>query len=148
MMSLMVESSITLVNSWTNLIESEGGVADVHVDEYMRSFSGDVISRACFGSNYSRGEEIFSKLNELQVLLSKKVFSSGIPVLRFDFYFILFFCPYIKHFLYHYVTFVCGCHNFQTSSNKEQKRNMEARKRDPLFDYEGSEGKKGGSITE
>uniref|UniRef100_A0A7N2LHN0 Cytochrome P450 n=1 Tax=Quercus lobata TaxID=97700 RepID=A0A7N2LHN0_QUELO len=57
------------VNSWTNLIESEGGVADVHVDEYMRSFSEDVISRACFGSNYSKGEEIFSKLNELQELL-------------------------------------------------------------------------------
>ncbi|XP_075646433.1 cytochrome P450 714C2-like [Castanea sativa] len=82
MMNLMVESSITLVNSWTNLIESEGGVADVHVDEYMRSFSGDVISRACFGSNYSKGEEIFSKLRELKGLLSKKVFSSGIPVLR------------------------------------------------------------------
>ena len=94
-MSLMVESSITLVNSWPNLIESEGGVADVHVDEYMRSFSGDVISRACFGSNYSEGEEIFSKLNELQELLSKKVFSSGIPVLRFDFYLFiyLFFVP-------------------------------------------------------
>ena len=94
-MSLMVESSITLVNSWTNLIESEGGVADVHVDEYMRSFSGDVISRACFGSNYSEGEEIFSKLNELQEFLSKKVFSSGIPVLRFYFYLFiyLFFVP-------------------------------------------------------
>ena len=93
-MSLMVESSITLVNSWTNLIESEGGVADVHVDEYMRSFSGDVISRACFGSNYSEGEEIFSKLNELQELLSKMVFSSGIPVLRFDYFlFFYFFVP-------------------------------------------------------
>ena len=86
-MNLMVESSITLVNSWTNLIESEGGVADVHVDEYMRSFSGDVISRACFGSNYSKGEEIFLKLRELQEQMSKKVFLSGIPVVRFDFYF-------------------------------------------------------------
>ena len=95
MMSLMVESSITLVNSWTNLIESEGGVADVHVDEYMRSFSGDVISRACFGSNYSEGEEIFSKLNELQELLSKRVFSSGaIPVLRFDYYYYYYYCYY------------------------------------------------------
>nr|POE80165.1 cytochrome p450 [Quercus suber] len=81
-MNLMVESSITLVNSWTNLIESEGGVADVHVDEYMRSFSGDVISRACFGSNYSKGEEIFLKLRELQEQMSKKVLFSGIPVLR------------------------------------------------------------------
>ncbi|XP_050282053.1 cytochrome P450 714C2-like [Quercus robur] len=82
MMSIMVESSITLVNSWTNLIESEGGVADVHVDKYMRSLSGDVISRACFGSDYSKGEEMFSKLDVLQEHLSKKVFSSGIPVLR------------------------------------------------------------------
>ncbi|KAL4599693.1 hypothetical protein ACB092_11G144400 [Castanea dentata] len=80
MMNLMVESSITLVNSWTNLIESEGGVAVVHVDEYMRSFSGDVISRACFGSNYSKGEEIFLKLRELQEQMSKKVLFSGIPV--------------------------------------------------------------------
>ncbi|KAK4593111.1 hypothetical protein RGQ29_017315 [Quercus rubra] len=83
MMNLMVESSITLVNSWTNLIESEGGVAHVHVDEYMRSFSGDVISRACFGSNYSKGEEIFLKLRELQEQVSKKVLFSGIPVLRY-----------------------------------------------------------------
>ena len=85
-----MESSITLVNSWTNLIESEGGVADVHVDKYMRSLSGDVISRACFGSDYSKGEEMFSKLDVLQEHLSKKVFSSGIPVLRFDFYFYFF----------------------------------------------------------
>ncbi|KAM3685228.1 hypothetical protein ACJW31_11G102100 [Castanea mollissima] len=82
MMNLMVEFSITVVNSWTNLIESEGGVAVVHVDEYMRSFSGDVISRACFGSNYSKGEEIFLKLRELQEKMSKKVLFSGIPVVK------------------------------------------------------------------
>ena len=98
-MNLMVESSITLVNSWTNLIESEGGVADVHVDEYMRSFSGDVISRACFGSNYSKGEEIFLKLRELQEQVSKKVLFSGIPVLRFDFFFFFNFGSYIRIFI-------------------------------------------------
>ena len=98
-MNLMVESSITLVNSWTNLIESEGGVAHVHVDEYMRSFSGDVISRACFGSNYSKGEEIFLKLRELQEQVSKKVLFSGIPVLRFDFFFFFNFGSYIRIFI-------------------------------------------------
>jgi hypothetical protein len=69
MMNLMVECSMTLVNSWR--IESEGGVADVRIDEYLRSFSGDVISRACFGSNYSDGKEIFLKLRALQEHLSK-----------------------------------------------------------------------------
>jgi hypothetical protein len=54
MMNIMVESSMTVGNSWR--AESEGGVADIHIDEYMRSFLGDVISRACFGSNYSKGD--------------------------------------------------------------------------------------------
>ncbi|GMY23179.1 cytochrome P450 714C2-like [Fagus crenata] len=83
MMNLMVESSITLVNSWTNLIEREGGIADVNIDEYMRTFSGDVISRACFGSNYTEGEEIFLRLRELQEHMSKKNLSFGIPGVRY-----------------------------------------------------------------
>ncbi|XP_059437592.1 cytochrome P450 714C2-like [Corylus avellana] len=80
MMKIMVDSSMALVNSWR--IESEGGVADVHIDEYMRSFSGDVISRACFGSNYSEGEEIFLKLRALQEHMSNKILSNGIPGMR------------------------------------------------------------------
>jgi hypothetical protein len=81
-MNIMVESSMTLVNAWR--VESEGGVADVHIDEYLRSFSGDVISRACFGSNYSEGEEIFLKLRALQEHMAKKLLSNGIPGMRFD----------------------------------------------------------------
>ncbi|XP_059434198.1 cytochrome P450 714C2-like [Corylus avellana] len=81
MMKIMVESSMTVVNSWR--IECEGGVADVHIDEYMKSISGDAIARACFGSNYSEGKEIFSKLEALQVHLSKSLFKIGIPALRY-----------------------------------------------------------------
>ncbi|XP_059433713.1 cytochrome P450 714C2-like [Corylus avellana] len=81
MMKIMVESSMTVVNSWR--IECVGGVADVHIDEYMRSFSGDVIARACFGSNYSKGKEIFSKLGALQVHVSKTFFKLGIPGMRY-----------------------------------------------------------------
>jgi hypothetical protein len=82
MMNLMVESSMKVVNSWRT--ESEGRVADFHIDEYMRSFAGDEISLACFGSNYSKGKEIFSKLRELQENMSKKFFSNGFPGMRFD----------------------------------------------------------------
>jgi hypothetical protein len=35
-MKIMVESSMTVVNSWR--AESEGGVVDVHIDECMKSF--------------------------------------------------------------------------------------------------------------
>ena len=88
-MKIMVESSMTVVNSWR--VKSEGGVADVQIDEYMKSISGDVIARACFGSNYSIGKEIFSKLEALQVHLSKIIFEIGIPVVRFD--------PFLPKFL-------------------------------------------------
>jgi hypothetical protein len=89
MMKIMVESPMTVVNSWR--IESGGGVADVHIDEYMKSISGDVIARACFGSNYSKRKEIFSKLRALQMHLSKNFFKIGIPGMRFD--------PFLPKFL-------------------------------------------------
>ncbi|KAA8534509.1 hypothetical protein F0562_032026 [Nyssa sinensis] len=76
---IMAKSAVTLLNSSNDRIENEGGVADIKIDEYMRSFSGDVISRACFGSSYAEGEEIFLKLRARQEALSKKSWSKGIP---------------------------------------------------------------------
>lgn len=98
-MSIMVESSNIVVDSWTKRIESEGGVVDINVDEDMRSFSGDVISKACFGSNYAKGEEIFLKLRALQGAMSKKALSSGIPILRYTALQLQFFIlKFIKKF--------------------------------------------------
>ncbi|KAI7981160.1 Cytochrome P450 714C2 [Camellia lanceoleosa] len=82
MMNLVSECSMTLVNSWKRRIESEGGVADINIDGDMRSFSGDVISRPCFGNNYAQGEKIFLKLRALQETESKKAFVTGIPGMR------------------------------------------------------------------
>ena len=66
-----------MCETWARLIEEDGGLAEIKIDEYMRSFSGDVISRACFGSNFSKGEEIFLKLRVLQEITSRKVFATG-----------------------------------------------------------------------
>ncbi|KAL6967892.1 hypothetical protein U1Q18_033701 [Sarracenia purpurea var. burkii] len=79
MMSLVTELAVTMVNSWKSRIEREGGTAEIKIDEEMRSFSGDVISRACFGSNYSKGEEIFKGLRAI----STKVLVTGIPGIRY-----------------------------------------------------------------
>lgn len=76
MIKLIVESSSKLVNSWNEKMDKEGSV-DLRIDEHMRCFSGDVISRACFGSNYSKGEEIFVKLRALQEALANKFLSCG-----------------------------------------------------------------------
>lgn len=88
MINLIQDSTIALLNSWKNIVEAEGGLADIKIDQYMRSFSGDVISRACFGSNYSKGEEIFLRLRALQEAASKKILATGIPGMRYN----IFYC--------------------------------------------------------
>ena len=62
MVKLMVDSTTSMLRSWESRIENEGGIADIKINDDLRSLSSDIISRACFGSNYSQGEEIFLKL--------------------------------------------------------------------------------------
>ncbi|KAJ1386962.1 Cytochrome P450 [Sesbania bispinosa] len=79
---ISMSPTISLLNLWTSKIEAEGGTADIKIDDYMTRFSGDVISKACFGSNYSEGETIFSKLTALQDVMSRQKWSNGIPGLK------------------------------------------------------------------
>ncbi|KAH0667272.1 hypothetical protein KY285_028478 [Solanum tuberosum] len=83
MINLVQDSALTLLSSWNNEIEAQGGIADIKIDPDLRRFSGDVISKACFGSNFSKGEEIFYKLRALQEASSKRVLSTGIPGIRY-----------------------------------------------------------------
>ncbi|KAE8690535.1 putative VIRB2-interacting protein 2 [Hibiscus syriacus] len=83
MMDHIFETTFTVLESWKTQIEAEGGLAHIKIDEYMRSFSGDVISRACFGSSYCKGEEIFLKLRALQETMSRKSLSTGVPGMRY-----------------------------------------------------------------
>lgn len=97
-MNLVQESTISLLNSWKGIVEAEGGIAEIKIDNHLRSFSGDVISRACFGSNYSRGEEIFLRLRDLQEAAAKTLMRTGIPGIRYRIPFSnLFFWPYFFH---------------------------------------------------
>uniref|UniRef100_A0A7C9A0N1 Unspecific monooxygenase n=1 Tax=Opuntia streptacantha TaxID=393608 RepID=A0A7C9A0N1_OPUST len=82
MLGLMVEATTSMLGSWAGRINSSGGTAEITVDEDLRSLSADIISRAAFGSNYSLGKDIFSKLRALQQLMAKTVFI-GIPGSRY-----------------------------------------------------------------
>lgn len=85
-MEIITESAHTVVNTWKREIEANnGGILDIAVDAYMKRFSGDIISRACFGSNYAKGQDIFLMLGALQELVSKKTFAVGLPGLRYKF---------------------------------------------------------------
>lgn len=97
MISLMVESSTMVVRSWVDKIAREGGEADISIDADMRSFSGDLISRACFGSNYFKGKEIFIKLRALQEALSKRMLAPRIPGLRYPCAHVYFLRPRARY---------------------------------------------------
>ncbi|XAR71846.1 hypothetical protein NMG60_11018283 [Bertholletia excelsa] len=77
MVGLMVESSLPMLRKWEASIDA--AMAEVRVDDDLRSVSADVISRTCFGSSYLRGKEIFSKLRTLQKTISKQGFLFSFP---------------------------------------------------------------------
>ncbi|KAL5057632.1 hypothetical protein RYX36_029236 [Vicia faba] len=81
MVDQIVDSTNIMLRSWESRIERDGEVSEIKVDENLRSLSADIISRACFGSNYAQGKEIFTKLRDLQKLLSK--ISVGVPGFRY-----------------------------------------------------------------
>ncbi|WKA05295.1 hypothetical protein VitviT2T_023270 [Vitis vinifera] len=78
MVKLMVDSTTSLLRSWESRIEKEEGFADIRVDEDLRSLSADIISRACFGSSYSQGKDIFVKLRTLQTVMSDGFLHFGV----------------------------------------------------------------------
>ncbi|KAL3521344.1 hypothetical protein ACH5RR_019493 [Cinchona calisaya] len=84
MVGLMLQSTEPLIAKWDASIEAQGGkIAEIAVQEDLRGVSGDVIARACFGSSYFKGKNIFSKLRTLQKVISNQSALFGIPTLRF-----------------------------------------------------------------
>ncbi|XP_068640438.1 cytochrome P450 714C2-like [Aristolochia californica] len=79
MVDLIVESTLPFLKSWEDRIQSEGGVADIKIDEDLENLTADVISRACFGSTYAQGEKIFLKLKELHKLIYSRGLTTGVP---------------------------------------------------------------------
>ncbi|KAK4489352.1 hypothetical protein RD792_005159 [Penstemon davidsonii] len=84
MVGLMLESAESLTNKWERCIEeSEGGkIAEIKAEEDLRSVTADVISKACFGSSYVEGKQIFSKLRTLQELITNQAFLFGSNAFR------------------------------------------------------------------
>jgi len=70
MLHVMVEAAMPMLTSWENITGEEGGNAEIVVDESLRNFSADVISRTSFGSNFAAGKEIFNKIWQLQIAMA------------------------------------------------------------------------------
>ncbi|KAK7277202.1 hypothetical protein RIF29_18353 [Crotalaria pallida] len=79
MVNLVVDSTNIMLRSWETRLEREGGVSEIKVDEDLKNLSADVIAKACFGSNYIEAKEIFTKLRDLQRVISMSYAYAGIP---------------------------------------------------------------------
>jgi len=64
MLHVMVEAAMPMLTSWENI------TAETVVDESLRNFSAEVISRTSFGSNFAAGKEIFNKIRQLQIAMA------------------------------------------------------------------------------
>uniref|UniRef100_A0ACD5YBB2 Uncharacterized protein n=1 Tax=Avena sativa TaxID=4498 RepID=A0ACD5YBB2_AVESA len=85
MLDLMVGSAQALVRSWEESVAagSGGGALDITVDDDIRAYSADVISRACFGSSYGKGKRIFAMIRELQKAVARPNLLAEMTGLRF-----------------------------------------------------------------
>jgi len=84
MVGLMEESTMALLETWDSRIqESESSTVEMRIDQDLKALSADIISRACFGSSYSQGNEIFAKIAFLQDALSKPNLLFGFLNFRF-----------------------------------------------------------------
>ncbi|KAK1312470.1 hypothetical protein QJS10_CPA07g01368 [Acorus calamus] len=85
MVDLMVDSTEQMLRSWEDSLNSNGGgVTEIRVDDDLRILSSNVISRACFGSNHTKGNAIFLKLRSLQASMAKHNHLSLSPLWRSD----------------------------------------------------------------
>ncbi|KAJ8485372.1 hypothetical protein OPV22_017857 [Ensete ventricosum] len=71
-----------LVGRWENLVGQEGSY-ELDVWPELQNFTGDVISRAAFGSSYEKGRRIFQLQVELTQLIFQAIQSGYIPGYRF-----------------------------------------------------------------
>jgi cytochrome P450 len=81
MIQLIEDSTAPLLELWESILDSAGGSKEIVVDDYVRNISADVISRACFGSSFAKGEEIFCRLRKLQTAISQQDAFVGLSAL-------------------------------------------------------------------
>ncbi|CAA2977697.1 cytokinin hydroxylase-like [Olea europaea subsp. europaea] len=81
MTNLMVESVTSMLDRWTDLINS--GKPEINVEKEITSTAGEIISKTSFGISYENGREVVEKLREMQITLFKSNRFVGVPFSNF-----------------------------------------------------------------
>ncbi|KAF1877692.1 hypothetical protein Lal_00040410 [Lupinus albus] len=84
MVDLMEESAMGIIGKWEGRIaENEDGIVEIVIEEDMKILIADIISKACFGTSYAQGTQIFKMLATMQSTLSKPSILFGFLNLRY-----------------------------------------------------------------
>ncbi|KAK1368934.1 hypothetical protein POM88_035026 [Heracleum sosnowskyi] len=83
MLSTVLESGNTLIKSWEKLIEAEGGIAEIRVDDYVKTFTSCIFSNVMFGRYEAAEKVLFSKCRDLMEVSGSPTVIDGRPFYRF-----------------------------------------------------------------
>lgn len=78
----MLESGNTLVKSWEKLAETEGGIADIKVDDDVKNFMSSILSIVMFGRYDIAEKDLLSKCRDLMEASHFPEEPSGRPFYR------------------------------------------------------------------
>ncbi|TXG70917.1 hypothetical protein EZV62_005852 [Acer yangbiense] len=81
MASLMVESTSSMLDNWTALINS--GHPEIDVESEIIATAGEIIAKTSFGIGYKNGRKVLEKLRAMQVSLFKSNRYVGVPFSKF-----------------------------------------------------------------
>ncbi|KAK1368937.1 hypothetical protein POM88_035029 [Heracleum sosnowskyi] len=83
MLSIVLESGNALTKSWEKLVEAEGGIADIRVDDYVKTFTSSIFSNVMFGRYEAAEKVLFSKCRDLMEVSGSPTVVDGRPFSRF-----------------------------------------------------------------
>ncbi|WOG84973.1 hypothetical protein DCAR_0104159 [Daucus carota subsp. sativus] len=83
MFSIVLESGNTLVKSWEHLVDTEDGIADMRVDDYVKTFTSSIISNVMFGKYEAAEKLLFSRCRDLMEVSGSPTVLDGYPFNRF-----------------------------------------------------------------
>ena len=82
MFSIVLESGNTFVQSWEQLVDTKGGIADIRVDDYVKTFTSSIISNVMFGKYEAAEKLLFSKCRDLMAVSGSPTVLDGYPFNR------------------------------------------------------------------
>ncbi|KAH7298842.1 hypothetical protein KP509_25G061300 [Ceratopteris richardii] len=80
MVDIMASCALKMMKEWQNIVEKEGGQAELEVAHHIKDTMADIIARTSFGSSYEKGKAVFEKQAELvELMMQDVVANSTIP---------------------------------------------------------------------